>query len=216
MNTAHKILVVVSLSTLSVACASDGEEAAASWQGSEPHLSVRGYLNGEDLDIQLSGDAATASNLWCGRKYVGPPDANGEPDVTTARLYKTNVYAQVKVGVEARRFELEFKPHDFQTNNAPRVVKVVPRVDDESVASDSMWVDMEWHTPDGETDLLETSAQTGAFELKMYSGQPGEDGLMIPEGDGSFGGYLSAKWSEQEYLEVSMTAPCTENELDVE
>ena len=216
MNTAHKILLLISLSTMSAACASKGEDTASAWQGAEPHLSVRGYLNGENLDIQLTGEAATASNLWCGRKYVGPPDANGAPDVTLSKLYKTNVYAQVTVGNEARRFELEFKPHDFQTDSAPRLVKVVPRVDDMSVASDSMWVDLEWHTPDGETDLLETSAQTGAFELEMYSGEPGEDGLMIPEGEGSFGGYLSAKWSEQEHLEVSMTAPCTENELDVE
>jgi hypothetical protein len=197
--------------------AEDADSASLSWQGAEPHVIVKGHLNGEDLDLSITGEAAAdPANVWCAREYAGPPDANGEPDVSLAKLYKVNVFALVTVGGEERRLELEFKPHDFQSDAVPSTARVIPRVDDEVVDSDATWLDFEWHTPDGEGDLLETSAQTGRFELELYSGEPGADGLLIPAGEGSFGGTLDARWSEQERLEASVSAPCMESELDLE
>lgn len=195
----------------------DAETTSFSWGGTESHLTVKGHLNGEDLDLNVTGEEAEDSaKLWCSREYAGPPDANGEPDITQAKLYKTNIYALVTINGDERQLELEFKPHDFQVDDVPKTISVIPRVDGEVVSGDETWVDFEWHTPDGEGDLLESSAQTGAFELELYSGEPGEDGLMIPEGEGSIGGTLDAQWSEQERLQVSFTALCTENELDLE
>jgi hypothetical protein len=203
---------------LSIGCgADDAQDPQLTWQGGAAHLMVKGHLNGEDLDVAITGeDAADTATLWCGREYGGPPDANGDPDVTRAKLYKTNIYAQVTIGGEDRRLELELKPHDFQADAVPSTTRIIARVDEESVATDATWLDFEWHTPDGEGDLLETSAQTGTFELELYSGEPGADGLIIPAGEGSIGGRLDAKWSENERLQVSVTAPCTESELDLE
>ncbi len=217
MNIAVRLTCLASLTVLVSACGEEKSDTSLSWQGAEPHFVVKGHLNGEDLDLSIVGEAAAdPERVWCGREYDGPPDANGEPDVSLAKLYKVNVYAQVNIGGEARRLELEFKPYDFQAATVPSSIEIVARVDDESVAESAMWTDFEWHTPDGEGDLLETSAQTGRFELELYTGEPGDDGLMIPEGEGSIGGTMDASWSEQDRLQVSMTALCTENELDLE
>lgn len=209
---------LASLCALGTGCSGEDDDSTSlSWQGAEPHLIVKGHLNGEDLDLSITGqDAADPSKVWCAREYAGPPDDNGEPDVSRAKLYKLNIFALVTVDGEERRLELEFKPHDFQADAVPSTARVIPRVDDEAIDADATWLDFEWHTPDGEGDLLETSAQTGHFELELYSGEPGEDGLMIPAGEGSFGGTLDASWSEQERLQASVTAVCTENELDLE
>jgi hypothetical protein len=218
MTSLMRAVFIASLCAVGTGCgASEDDSAPLSWDGSEPHLVLRGHLNGEDLDLSITGsDAADPANLWCAREYAGPPDANDEPDISRAKLYKLNVFAQVTIGGEARRLELEFKPHDFQRDAVPSVTRVIPRIDDEAVEDDATWLDFEWHTPDGEGDLLETSAQKGQFNLELYSGEPGEDGLIVPEGEGSFGGTLDAHWSEQERLQASFTAPCTENELDLE
>jgi hypothetical protein len=212
------VSLVVCCALFALGCGTEDDAGAdVTWQGEAAHLIVKGHLNGEDLDFAITGeDAADTDRVWCGREYAGPPDANGDPDVTKAKLYKTNIYAQVTVGGEDRRLELELKPHDFQSDEVPSTAKIIARVDGESVAADETWLEFEWHTPDGEGDLLETSAQTGTLELELYSGQPGDDGLIIPAGEGSIGLKLDAKWSENERLQVSVTALCTESELDLE
>lgn len=218
MKLAPCLMLLAFAASSSLGCSSDDKsDSPLTWSGEESHLVVKGHLNGEDLDISLTGSvAADPAMLWCAREYDGPPDADGNPDVTRAKLYKVNVLGIVTIGGEDRRLELEFKPHDFQADAVPSATNIIARVDGEAVAANESWLDFEWHTPDGEGDLLETSAQTGKLDLELYSGEPGEDGLTIPEGEGSIGGLLDAKWSENERLQVSFSAPCTENSLDLE
>jgi hypothetical protein len=195
----------------------DEEEKSLAWKGADAHLVVRGHLNGEDIDVALTGaDAMNSERLWCAREYQAPEDANGEPDASRAKLYEITLNGIVTIHGEERLLQLELKPHDFQSDPVPAVVHVVPRVDDHAPASNELWAEFEWLTPDGETDLLETSAHAGAFRLELYTGQPGSDGITIPAGMGAFGGTLSAKWSEQEQLQMSVSAPCIETELELE
>jgi hypothetical protein len=207
------------LCALSVfACGSeDAEDQELSWMGANSHLVVRGRLNGEDIDVALTGDAASDSDrLWCGREYQAPPDTLGEPDVSQAKLYEITLNGIVSVRGEERLLQLELKPHDFQSGGVPAVIRVVPRVDGQTPAATEMWAEFEWLTPDGEDEILETSAQAGSFRLELYSGAPAADGIVIPPGEGVFGGTLLAKWSEREQLRFSISAPCVESDLELE
>jgi hypothetical protein len=216
--TAPKIrFLALACSLATFACGSDDtKEESFAWKGAEAHLVAQGYLNGEDISIALTGSAAQdPEKLWCSREYVGPDDGTGEPDVSRAKLQEVTLNAIVNIGGQDRLLQLELKPHDFQSDTVPTQLKVVARVEDQTPPSNALWAEFEWLTADGEGDILETSAQAGTFRLELFTGEPGEDGLVIPEGEGMFGGSLAAKWSEQEELRISVSAPCLESELDL-
>jgi hypothetical protein len=192
-------------------------EPLEQWLGAEPHFAVQGRINGEDLDLRLPDDiAADATSLSCRLEYDVPVDLAGEPDFANGRLKEIKLRAPFQFGSELRVAELELKHHDFQRDPTD-VVNVVPRPEDNTLpAANEMWLEWEWHLAvDGE-EMFEAAAESGTFALGQLTGTPGPDGLVIPEGEGSVGGFARATWVGGEELLISVTAPCTESDVDTD
>lgn len=183
------------------------------WQGEEPHFVARGLLNGEQIDIRIDGDdAEDGASVWCEREYEVPL-VDGVADLTQARQIETSITGYATVDGEERIFQLEIKQHGLQDDRSGDHVAIIPRVDEEAPGADEAWLDWEWQTID-EEDLFESSAQEGEIVLEAFTGEPGEGGVIIPEGEGIVGATLRARWSVDESLSLSFSVPCTANDIE--
>lgn len=199
------------LVTLGLTGCAQKEEAppALTWQGETPHLMVAGRLNGEEVAIEVSGEeVANGSVAWCKREYEAPTREDGTLDLAAARSTATEVAGLAVVNDEERLFELEIRQRAIQSEDVGAVISVVPNV----TAANEARVDWEWHL--GDVDLYEASAQEGHLQFELFTGTPGEGGVVIPSGEGSIGGTIDARWSLDDSLRVSFTVPCMETEVE--
>jgi hypothetical protein len=184
-----------------------------SWQGAEPHFIARGHLNGEQIDIRIVGDdAEEGASVWCEREYEVPL-VDGVADLTQARQIETSITGYATVDGEERIFQFEIKQHGLQDDRSGDSVTIIPRVDEVPPDADEAWLDWEWQTID-EEDLFESSAQEGEIVLEAFTGEPGEGGVIIPEGEGMVGATVQARWSVNESLSMSFSVPCTANDVE--
>ena len=203
-------LLVALLALVGAGCGtSSSARTIDGWQGAEAHLEVVGTLDGEALDISLGDAASDTAEVFCTREY-SVPEIGGVAQYDMGELIEIKIDAWVTIGGVRRLIELELKQHDFQSDTVPATVRVVPRSDTMDPASDQMWLEWEWHD-EADATLYEAAAQTGTFELELYTGTPDATGLVIPNGMGEVGGYFDARWSETEELHGSFTVACTES-----
>jgi hypothetical protein len=194
-------------------CAGEQESGSGlEWRGETPHLLIQGRLNGEDVAIDVNGDgAASGSVAWCAREYEAPVLEDDSLDMARATYTATEITGFATVGGEERTFDLELRDHAMQSGDIGASLSVVPD-DSTDVAADEVRIDWEWHL--GDLDLFEASAQDGRIELELFTGAPGEGGVVIPSGEGSVGGVVEARWGLDESLSVSFTLPCLETEVE--
>jgi hypothetical protein len=192
------------------------DEGNAGWRGETPHVDVRGSINGESVAISLDGEAvASTTSAWCGREYAAPTLESGELDFASARIATLEVGGYATVNGEERSFELELKEHPFVASEVGTRFSIVPRVDGVAPPANGLWLDWEWHTVDGE-DLYESSAQEGTFSFGQFTGTPAPGTTVIPEGTGAIGGFVQARWSLDEALDISFSVPCTRSDVEAE
>lgn len=185
-----------------VACGADDDDknegtAAGKWGGASEHLSAQGSVGDKAIDISLSGvDAQDIETFFCERNYQ---------DGALEHLELKYSFEYEGQGAE---LELEFNSFDY-SKQAENPISVGTASEDAPTASD-IAIDLKLETEDG----LETedSAVSGTFELEQLSGTPGADGI-IPDGEGTFAGYLDVELASGETLSVSFTAKCGENDL---
>jgi hypothetical protein len=196
------------------ACGSDSTASpSGGWKGEQPHLSIQGFLNGEDVAVSMDGEGlADGTTVYCERKYQAP-DLDGAADLAHATQTEVTIIGTATVAGQMRNFELELMGHALQYDKPGTKLTIVPRVDDVMPKAREMWLEMEWSTLDGE-DLLESAAHDGSFTLELFSGEPGEGGVVIPEGEGHVGGYAEARWSVDEKLKISFSSICMTNDVE--
>jgi hypothetical protein len=209
---------VIALGMSGCSTEDDGASGVDSWQGAEPHIEIAGTLNGEDLDVSITGaDADDLARLFCTREYDAPEDTDGElimeqavPDDLSIQLLG------VDINGEARDIQIEFKDHDFGADALGTVLQVVPRVE-EVPAPGTLYVEWEWYLAGeflaDEDAYYEESAIQGTVEVNLFSGVVSDDGVTIPDNTGAVGIYADLSWSETENVQVSVTANCGENDL---
>lgn len=180
------------------------------WLGATPHFRAIGHLNGQDLDLALEGDAATDTALFCERAYVVPQDGAGQPDYANGELVEVKLHVFLNVGEEEREAEIEFLQHDMSADSAGAKLTVVPRNDASEPASNELYLEWGWKSADGE-DIYEQAAQTGAVTVGEFTGTPDDTGLLIPDNEGTVGLFATGRWSEDESVALSFTAPCGAN-----
>jgi hypothetical protein len=169
-------------------------------------------LNGEDISIAIEGaQAANGTSAWCAREYEAPTLADGSLDLARARSTSTEINGFATIGGQERFFELELRDNELQNGALGASVAIIPRDIDDPGAGE-VHLDWEWHV--GDADLYEASAQEGNLRLRLFTGTPGEGGVVIPSGEGSIGGLLEARWSIDESLSVSFTLPCIATEVE--
>jgi hypothetical protein len=198
-----------------LACAGSASEPEGErgWQGEEPHFVLHGLLNGEQLDVRIDGAGAeSGESVWCEREYEVPL-VDGAADLSQARHIETAITGFATVDGEERIFQLELKRHALQADAPGTRVVIVPRNDEVEPEENEVWFEWEWQTID-EEDLFEAAAQEGTFVLGAFTGEPGEGGVIIPEGEGIVGGSADVRWSVEEQLHLSFSVRCTSNDVE--
>lgn len=184
------------------------------WLGSDPHFRAQGHLNGEDLDLSVEGDAATATKVFCEREYEVPQDGSGNPDYANGEMVEVKLHAFVSVAGEEREAEIELKRHDMSADAVGARLNVVPRDDASSPAANELYLEWEWKDSAGE-DLFEKAAQTGTVTVEEFTGQVDDTGLLIPDNEGTVGVFVTAEWSQDESMTFSFAGPCGPNTVGI-
>lgn len=197
-----------------VGCEPSADEGGITeWMGEAPHVAAKGFLNGEDVDFALEGEAAANSEIFhCDRDYR-VPFVNGEPDLAQAKNMGFVLEGHATVNGEERLFEVDFKPRAFEGDPAGTEYQIVPSVEGKEIATDEMWLVWGYENAEG-VDVFEEFAQEGRFVLGGYTGERDESGTVIPVDEGWVGGFVEARWSAEEHIAVSFTAICSENSFE--
>ena len=192
-----------------------GGGSGLSWEGETEHVVVSGFLNGEDVELRYTDADAVAVELSCVREYE-VPFVNGASDPTMTVNVENEIQGRVEINGEVRFFQVELKRHDAQGEPLETPLTIVPRDDlnPPDVSGDEIWVEWEWQDADG-SDLYEQSAQSGTVTFHAFTGTRDPATGLIPEGEGVIGVTIDAYWSPQERLQISLTAPCVENDVEV-
>jgi hypothetical protein len=185
--------------------ADDDVTTVSQWLGDKLHFAVSGTFNGKPMNLRLEGDAA--KHVRCTRNY-GPlpgvkPDADGKYD--TSQVY----FVMKECGIVT---DVEGVPTDVSVGywgNDPAAgttLEVIPRTQGMPVPVGQAFVDFELSEPGamGPTGI-EKAAERGTVELKLNSGMPDQNGIVVPTG-GRTGEFISINWGPQESLTISLTA----------
>jgi hypothetical protein len=198
---------------------SDEPDPPKAWSGPTPHFDAVGTINGESIDIHLSGDAAKDSTqLWCEREYQVPSDASGTPIYAQGHNSEFRIVVGATMG---RKLEIAYKMHQFQADKAGTAVTVIPRDDNDPPCTVTgcsqpkvMWLSWKWINPADNSVLYKQAALSGKFTLGEFTGSVDSNGLMITENTGKVGGFAAGEWSASESVSITVDANCTTNNLD--
>lgn len=205
---------LVAGTTLAVACADEARATGpTSWEGQAPHLVAEGMIDGVPVSFALRGE--DAGDAYCERNYVVPSvaDTSTWPD---GFLEKVELKWDVTVAGTERQYQVELSAHDYAASVDGQTLPVAAYVEDAERAAGTVQaaVEIEWEENGRENEHGDES-ETGSFTRGVFSGTPGADGVVVPSGSGSFGGYLHLTWASGDYLDVSFTVACGENDLDI-
>src|SRR5579872_3251675 len=76
------------------------------WLGPTPHFRAVGTINGEHIDIDITGDAAKdVTKLWCEREYQVPADSTGAPVYPMGHNSEVRIDLPYTVNGQARKLE---------------------------------------------------------------------------------------------------------------
>ncbi|UJR82567.1 hypothetical protein [Sandaracinus amylolyticus] len=211
MGTCSRVLFALAL----VGCAESGEgrDAPREWQGEATHVDAVGTIDGLAVDFDL--DASDAAEVFCERNYV-VPDVDDPATWSSGYLEKVEVKWLVVVDGTEREYQLELSAHDFGASADGQTLSIVGYEEGAARAPTTIQVaaDAEWEEDGSEREHVSLSG-TGTFVRGVVTGTPGGDGVVVPDGQGTFGGYLHLESAGGESLDVSFTVPCGDNDLDI-
>jgi hypothetical protein len=208
----------------SAACGGKSTDPSVTqWLGSTPHFRALGVINGETIDIDISGvDAQDVTRLWCEREYQAPNDSLGNPIYAQGHHTETRSKAPVTTGGAHRILDLEVKMHDLQADAAGKTVTVIPRDDSNPpcVAGSPcragvMWLQWVWlNHDDNDSVMYKQAAVSGQLTTGEFTGAVDATGMFIKENTGTVGAFVTGTWSQTDHLSVSFDANCTVNDID--
>lgn len=186
------------------------DEAATTltaWLGPDLHGEMRGEADGGRVDV-----VAEASEVACKREYR-VPNPDDPATFVDGWLGELEVAFNVTVDGIERRYELEF--HGFTGGEVGDAWTVVPVVmEGAPIGADEVHVEVQWEwEADSMLVAYEEIASAGRVELHELSGTVGDDGLVIPAGEGTFGAFAELELPDGQ-LSVSFTATCSEVEVE--
>ncbi|MBP7684801.1 MAG: hypothetical protein KBB95_23005 [Deltaproteobacteria bacterium] len=203
---------------LAAGCGDDSEAPAApsAWLGDEPHLLVVGTVDGETLHFDLRGEAAASlETLFCERNYL-LPDLADETTWDEGTLEKFEIKWRTTEGGVEREYQLELLAHDFDASTDGAMINVVAYDEgDAAQLPNRIMAALEWeYEEDGQEVERGAAAASGTFTRGAIVGTP-DVGVVVPDGEGSVGGYLHMVSGDGDVLDVSFTALCGDNDLDI-
>jgi len=182
-----------------------GSGVAEEWLGATPHASLLAEVSGQNVGIEPSADdAANLSVFYCERNYV-VPDAANEATYGQGQLAKVEVkFNFFYQGVEAE-FQIEIEQENLQDLEGETL----------TVGADLVAAVKLQPLGDGGEFEYEDAAVSGTVLLELLSGEPGADGLIVPNQTGAVGAYVNIQLESGGFLRGSFTANCGDND-DVE
>lgn len=190
--------------------------APEEWLGADTHATMVGTVAGYQLNVDLIGEAAV-TRVTCKREYE-VPDKNDPSTWSNGVLkeFEVNIEYTTPEGLE-QIFELGMSRLNFETDVVSQELTIVAPADEDAPSlADDIYLEVEGTWEDGDTFVeFEEMATSGTFEITEFSGNPGEDGLVIPSGEGNFSGYLTATFAPGEAFTISFSAPCEESEVEL-
>lgn len=194
------------------------DAAPDSWEGATVHLRAVGRIQGEDINFTFRGESAEdVERVFCERNYIVPDLEDTAAWKDEGYLEKIEVkWLTVLDGTE-REYQIELLAHDFSASEDGDRLTVLP-LDEESteLSNDSLMTTFSWeYEEDGNEVEVDAPSEAGSLVRGELSGKLGPDGLTIPDGEGTLGGYLHLDWENGDVLDVSFTVNCGENDLDI-
>ena len=208
-----RVTSLLGLSLLVAACGSDDD---AGWR-SEPHVDLRGELDGNEVDLSVDGAAAAdLTRSFCKREYIVP---NAEDMATWNQAVMSELEATVRLtddGIE-KEYEISIAGADLGGLTAGTTLTAVAAPEDGAPAAGQVVVEMEWGWEDPATGFVsyEGSAVSGTVKVELFEGTPGADGKIIPDNTGRVGLSFDVAF-EKGSLKGSLTLACAENEIEAE
>lgn len=212
---------------LTIGCGSDdgsasdetGLSAPTEWLGSTPHLLAVGTIQGETVEFELEGeDAENLDRYFCERNYI-VPDIEDESTYSDGYLEKIEVKWLVEVDETEREYQLELLAFDFRAAETGNTFPLVT-YDEESAGdleTDSLMATFSWEYEEAGNEVeVDAPGETGSFSFERLDGTPAEsNGLVVPDEEGSVGGYIEMSWDNGDEIAISFTTLCGENDLDI-
>jgi hypothetical protein len=192
-----------------------GAPATSAWEGTTLHLTSEGSIQGGAVELSVTGDdAADIEVLYCERNYIVPDLEDTSAWAEDGYLEKVELKYNIPDfdGVPA---ELEIGFYYFDYSKAPKNPLSVGTAEEGTLGVEDVNVEIQLTLDDGNETEIADVAKSGKFYLEEYTGELGEDGLTIPDESGTFGGYLEATLESGSVLELSFTANCGENDLEI-
>lgn len=204
---------VVCAALVLAACGNDDEQPAAvtSWLGEETHFAITGTFQNKTFDAHLEGDDA---GIFCDRFYAPlpgtMPDESGNYDTSQLYFAMKELGAVIELEGQPTALTISYWRHDVPTSGT---LEVIPRIFGTALPEGKTWSDINIYAP-GTDDLsgVESAAESGTVRLELNTGEPDENGIMIPEG-GRTGLFASVSWGPQDNLAISATSDCGEAEM---
>lgn len=197
--------------TIMAGCGSGSGQGSTSvdhWLGDATHLAITGTFQDKTFNVHMEG--AAAEGIYCNRFYSPvpgtQPDANGNYD--TGRLYfvMKELGGVIDLDGTPTEFTISYWRHDIAAGAS---LEVIPRVFGTSIPDGQTWSDINLFAPGaGTLTGIESAASSGNVSMKLNTGMPDANGIMVPSG-GRTGEFVSVTWGPHEVLNVSSTADCT-------
>jgi hypothetical protein len=184
-----------------------GTAAFNGWLGEANHLRIVGTFQQKVFDVDLKGDAA--KDVYCHRFYTPlpgqQPDAMGKYDTSQVYFAMKEVGGVVDIEGTPQEFTISYWRHDMPAGTD---LQVVARTMGGTIPIGQTWSDINIFEP-GKDVLsgIESAAATGTVSMKLNSGTPDANGIVVPRG-GRTGEFISVNWGPGESLKVSATADC--------
>ncbi len=177
--------------------------APTEWLGSTPHLVIMGTVNGHQMNIQLTDEAALkAVAEFAGKREYLPGTAGAW------RYGDFEVTLKASIGGVERSIELEFENDDYATTALPSDFQLVAENFPKGSASFLEFA-AEWEDATGSVND-EVGGFDGTLSLQLDEGTPDDKGLRP---DGMIGGLVNARKNGAAVV-ISFTVPVTGYEID--
>lgn len=155
------------------------------WAGEAPHLRVVGRVQGDVIDLDVSGaDAEDTGTLYCERNYP------------------KGLFEKYEI-----KYNLEYKG---QPAELELTLQGGQDLGSYALADGGPEFGIKIETADGTE--YENIGATGSFEVSLVTGTPDGAGI-IPDDTGAVGGYIDVTLDDGNTLQGSFTANCAANDL---
>lgn len=183
------------------------EGTGSDWLGSTPHLDAAGSVGEKNVDLSAAGvDAADLGTLYCERNYIVPALNDTSDWANEGYLEKVEFKFNFFFEETLAEFQLELEGEGLFS----KVGQTLVIGEDVEVA---LGLKKDVDGPNEEE--FEDEARSGSVALELLSGEVGEDGLTVPDGEGAYGAFVDVELESGGNFRGSFTMNCGPNDLEI-